>query len=226
MASYSHILNINLWYNDERLFHQEVVKFKNYRYAGGFAEDLLSNHRYEEAEGYFRIAIKYYPEEASAYLNYSCLLVEVGRHKEAISYLNKAKKLVMFQWQRGQWNNNMGMALFSLENRQKAVEHFEKAVALAPSKIEFLTNLGSVYGKMKEYLDAIYVFNNGLGVFPDSIQLRKNLALTYIKIAEYDQAIKTLEKIPYEKRNANDSVLSLLERARALKSQESSQNNG
>jgi len=76
---YSYVLNKNLWHDEGTFFNQEVLRFNNYLYAGGLAESLLDKRKYQEAEEYFRIAIKNYPNEAKNHINYSALLIETDR---------------------------------------------------------------------------------------------------------------------------------------------------
>jgi Tfp pilus assembly protein PilF len=213
MGVYSFFLNKTLWHNEDTFFSQEVLHFKNNYYAGGFAEKLLSKQRYKEAEKYFIIAINEYPENASSYLNYSSLLVKTVRAVEAVSLLDRAKKLSMIHEEQGQWYNNMGTALFMLGQREKALENFEKAVTLAPANALFWTNLGGVYGTMGNYEKAVEVFKRGLNVIPESMQLRINLALTYINMGEHDRAIGILEKIPPEIRESDVDVMRLMKKA-------------
>jgi tetratricopeptide (TPR) repeat protein len=207
---YTHILNKSLWQNENRFFRQEVLGFNNDFFAGDLAEKLLENKDYQEAEKYFKIAIEKYPDKASQFINYSALLLETGRPDVAISYLNRAQPLTLTYHQRGQWFNNMGMALFRLEKKNEALRHFKKAVIFAPDEIQFWANLGSVYGLMGDYENSAIALKKGLAISLESIQLRENLAMTYINLKDYEKAVLTLEEIPAHKRENNKSVLRLL----------------
>jgi len=191
-----------------------VLNFNNVFYAGGLAENLLDKKRYQEAEGYFRIAINNYPYEARNYINYSALLIDTSRPDDALLYLDKAKPLTMTHNERGEWFNNIGMAYSQLKEQDKALENFLKAVDSCPEEPQFWANLGGAYGSMGDYENSISVLRKGLNIAADSIQLRKNLAVTYMKMEDYEQAITTLEKIPDRERRKYSDIEALLSKAR------------
>jgi len=212
---YSYILNKNLWHDEDTFFRQEVLNFSNFFYAGGLAENLLDKKRYQEAEGYFRIAIHHYPYEAKNYVNYSALLIDTGRLDAALSCLDRARSLTMTHRERGEWFNNMGMAYFQLREQDKALEHFLKAVHFHPEEPQFWANLGGAYGSTGDYENSVSVLRKGLDIAPDSIQLRKNLAVTYMNMEDYEKAITTLEKIADPERRKNRDIEELLRKARS-----------
>jgi hypothetical protein len=172
LGVYSYILNKNLWHDEDTFFTCEVKEFNNYLYAGGLAESLLDKRKYQEAEEYFRIAIKNYPNEAKNHINYSALLIETDRTDRALFFLNEARSLKMTHRERGQWFNNM----------------------------QFWANLGGAYGSKGDYENALFALMKGLDIAPDSLMLRKNLAVTYIRMDDYEKAVSVLEKIPSKDR--------------------------
>jgi len=211
-GTYSYFLNKNLWHDEATFYNQEVRNFNNYLYAGGLAERLLDNKKYREAERYFQIAIKNYPNKAKNYINYSALLIDTGRPDDALLYLNKAKALFMTHCERGEWFNNMGMAYFKLKEQDKALKNFLKAIAFHPNEPQFWGNLGAAYGSLGDYENSVSVLKKGLGIDPSSIQLRRNLAVTYHRMGYHAQAISVLEKIPFEKREKH-RINDLLDKA-------------
>lgn len=213
LGSYSYILNSSLWNNEDNFFRQEVLGFRNYYYAGGLAGNFLDKKKYQEAERFFQLAIQHYPREARNYINYSFLLMNIGRPDVALAYLKKAKTLFMTRNNRGQWCNNMGAAHFRLKNYDEALKYFTEAVAHCPSNVEYRTNLGGAYTANREYTKGVSVLEKTLEIAPDSASLRKNLALTYIQMKRYRDAIIVLERIP-EKEWGKHGVQELLEKAR------------
>jgi len=197
---YSYVLNKNLWHDEGTFFNQEVLRFNNYLYAGGLAESLLDKRKYQEAEEYFRIAIKNYPNEAKNHINYSALLIETDRTDRALFFLNEARSLKMTHRERGQWFNNMGMAYFKRGKNHKALGNFKEAIMLCPEEPQFWANLGGAYGSKGDYENALFALMKGLDIAPDSLTLRKNLAVTYIRMEDYEKAVSVLEKIPSKDR--------------------------
>jgi len=216
-GAYSYLLNKNLWHDEDTFFEHEVVEFKNYLYAGGFAENLLDKKKYQEAEEYFRIAIKNYPNEAKNHINYSALLIETGRMNEAMLFLNKAKPLTMSHNERGQWFNNLGMLHSKSRNRGEAIRNFKKAVLFNPKEPQFWTNLGATYGYLGDYENSVLVLKKALEIFPDSISLRKNLAITYLRTGNPAMALSILETIPQSQRAEMDVIELMDEAYRILK---------
>lgn len=211
---YTYILNEEHWQNEKNFLRVEVLRFNNPLYYGGLAELYLKEKKYEDAERYFRKSLKYYPDKADTYLNYSALLIDTGRPDAALSYLTKAKSLTMTHNKRGQWFNNMGMAHFKLKRHGKALKDFLRAVQYCPDEPQFWGNLGGAYGALGDYRNSISSLEKGLEIAPDSIGLRKNLALTYMKMRDYEKAIMTLEKISLRERERNPAINILLRRAR------------
>ena len=195
-GGYSYILNNSLWHNEDNFFRQEVLGFRNYYYAGGLAENLLSKEEYRGAEKLFQLAIQHYPREAINYLNYSALLTNTGRPHAALASLKKAKSLNKTRSRRGQWFNNMGVAHFQLGNYDEALKHLREAVAHCPSNIKYCTNLGGLYTAKGNYGKGAAVLEKTLQIAPNSASLRKNLALTYIQMERYGDAMTVLQDIP------------------------------
>jgi Flp pilus assembly protein TadD/uncharacterized integral membrane protein len=218
LGVYSYILNKSLWHDEDSFFTQEVKGFNNYLYAGGFAESLFDKRNYQEAEKYFRIAIKNYPHQAKSYINYSAMLIETGRMNEALLFLNNAKPLTMIHSERGEWFNNLGMLDFKLGKREEAIRNFKEAVFFNPNEPLFWANLGGAYGSKGDYESSLIALKKGLEIGPDSLTIKKNLAVTYIRMREYEKAIFVLEGIsPKERAEMGISNLLLkAQRAHAL----------
>ncbi|MBW1763702.1 MAG: glycosyltransferase family 39 protein [Deltaproteobacteria bacterium] len=203
---YSYILNRTLWYNEETLYQQEILHYKNYRFAGGYANILLDKKRYREAEKYFMIAINKYPNNVNNYINYAFYLIEIGRPDVAISYLYEAKQLSMTNEQHGHWFNNMGMAMSESGDQKGALKNFKKAVIFAPRKGEFWANLGSTYGSNGDYENAVIALKKGLTISPDLKSLQKNLALTYRNMKNSSDNSDILKKTSQEQIEADENI--------------------
>ncbi len=210
---YSYVLNKGLWHDEDSFFKQEIIRFKNNYYAYGYAVNLLNKEEYQEAERYFLIAIKHYPQQARNYINYSALLIQTSRPDHALLYLRKAESLTMTPDEQGQWLNNTGMAYFHLNKLDKAINSLKKAVECCPAEAQFWANLGGAYGSTGDYINSVSALKKGMELSPESIQLRKNLAVTYIRMGRYSQAISVLEEVPPGKRDEL-GINQLLDKAR------------
>lgn len=214
LGTYSYVLNRNFWHDENTFYEQEVLHFGNSFYVGGFAESLFVKRKFIDAEKYFQIAINKYPHNARNYINYSALLIDMGRGDEALLYLDRAKSLRKTHFERGQWYNNQGMAYFQLEKRDIALTDFLKAVASWPYESQFWSNLGAAYGSIGDYRKSISSLKKGLENNPNSIEIRKNLAITYMKMEDYENAIIILEAISASERSSDIEIMALLRNVR------------
>jgi len=197
-GAYSHILNRTLWKSEREFFAQEVLHFDNYYYAGGLAENLFGDKKYQDADKYFQIAIEHFPLEAIHYLNYAALLIDTNRPQSALNCLEKAKGLPMTDKRRGQWFNNMGVVHYGMGDYEKAVTYFRQAVMLCPSQLDHRTNLGGAYAAVGDDQKARSVLEKALEIDPTWAPALKNLAMLLIEIGKHSEAIVMLEKIPQE----------------------------
>ena len=211
---YTYILNKNLWHNEEVFFQQEVLGFKNDFFAGDLAEKLFENGDYQEAEKYFKIALDKYPFQVYHYINYSALLIDTGRPDIAIDLLLEARSFVMTSHKRGEWHNNMGMALIRADRETEGLKHLKKAIIFAPDEQQFWANLGNAYGLVGDLEGSVDVLEKGIKIFPDSVRMRASLAKTYINLKEYEKAISLLEETPVMEKEYIDDISSLLNLAR------------
>ncbi len=211
-AGYSYILNRYFWDSEENLVRQEVLNFHNYYYVGDLARNLLKERKYSDAEAYFQMAINRYPHKAINYLNYSTLLMDIGRPDAALARLKEAKSLSMMPDRIGLWFNKMGVAHFQLGNHNESLENFLKAVQYCPRNIQYRTNLGGAYAANEDYEKACSVLEKVLKIAPDSVPLKQNLAFTYIQMKRYRDAFRILKDIPDNERNKH-GIRDLIKRA-------------
>ena len=210
LGSYTYVLTSQLWRNEDSFIKQEVYKFENYRLAGDLAEDLFKKKRYQEAERFYRLAIKTSPQLVYNYNNYSGFLIEMGRPGEALKLLDKARALTMIHKEQGQWHNNRGMACYVLRDIPEAIKNFKKAVCFCPEKTMFWANLGGAYGAMCDYNGSVEAIKQGLIIKKDSQRLMENLAITYMRMGDYQKVISFIEDIPLTDRKKNDKLENLL----------------
>jgi protein O-mannosyl-transferase len=213
LGLYTYSLNKGLWYDQDTFIKQEVIGFNNYLFASDMGEQFFNNKQYLKAEEYFKIATERYPHQIHSYISLSALYIETGRLKEAVYTLNKADSLVMTHHEQGEWQNNMGMALSKMGDKENGLRHLRKAVISAPDEPIFWINLGGFYGMIGDYHNSLDAFKKGLAISPESIQLRTNLALTYINLKNFQEAVTVLSCINEKEMKKNPEALRLLRQA-------------
>ncbi|MCX5826520.1 MAG: hypothetical protein NTV58_00730 [Deltaproteobacteria bacterium] len=131
-TAYSYTLNTHLWHDNKTFLKQEVLHFNNDLYAGDFAEMMLTEKQYREAERYFLLSLEKYPRQVLNYINYGALLIETGRSREALAILERARSLPMIHKDRSSWNNNMGGALTLIGDYDQAHKYFLQSLVMDP----------------------------------------------------------------------------------------------
>lgn len=222
LGAYSYVMNRNLWYDEREFLAQEVLNFNNLLHAGGYAEKLLAEKNYTEAEKYFRIAIDSYPLLSHNYINYSALMIETGRYDEAIELLKRSEDHTMTHNEKGQWANNMGIALFKSGCLEKGLEYLHMSVEYAPEAVIFRLNYGGVFGTRKEYEKAALIFEEALDILPSSIEIRLALAKTYLNMGAVEKFHRLIDEIPENLKKDDMELQKLIRRGKEMKNDYSS----
>ena len=141
LGTYSYVLNNTLWKDQRSFLNIEVFHFNNVLYVASLAEALHDEKKYNEAETLYLIALGAFPNKAETYINYSALLIDTGRTEDAKKYLSKTKSLIMTNFERCKWFNNMGVSCLHQEQIQCAQENLKQAVKHCPDNPVFVKNL-------------------------------------------------------------------------------------
>jgi len=72
----------------------------------------------------------------------------------------------------------------------KAIEYYQKAIAIKPDLHEAFNDIGVAYVKKKEYDKAIEHFQKAIDIKPDDYETFHNMGNTYVHKKDYDKAIK------------------------------------
>jgi tetratricopeptide (TPR) repeat protein len=81
------------------------------------------------------------------------------------------------------------------ENFKKAIDYFEKAVAIDPQFAFAWDNMGLCYRKMENYDKALESYKKSLEIDPKGLMPLQNIAIVYQYKKEYQLAIEAYEKI-------------------------------
>lgn len=141
LGTYSFILNDTLWKNQRSFLNIEVFQFNNVLYADTLAIALHDENKYNEAENLYLTSLDAFPNKAETYINYAALLIDTGRTEDAKKYLMKANFLIMSQFERCKWFNNMGISCLHQKQIQCAQENLKQAVKHCPDNPVFKKNL-------------------------------------------------------------------------------------
>ncbi len=88
----------------------------------------------------------------------------------------------------------LGNTYLSKEKYDKAIESYEKAIAINPKKDETYYNMGNAYVEQGEYDKAIESYEKAIEINPKDDESYCNMGIAYVKQGEYDKAIESYEK--------------------------------
>lgn len=91
--------------------------------------------------------------------------------------------------------NDAGDHYFEIEDYDKALEYFTKAVELAPTDTVALHNKGSVQFVLEKYDDAIATFDQLIALDKDDIDAYLTKGAAHFKMARYDDCIASLNEV-------------------------------
>jgi len=156
LGTYSFLLNTSLWHDERTFLSQEVLHFQNDVHRGDYAELLLKEKRYGEAEIQFQRAAAQYPDNARILINYGALLIETSRPQEALAVLEQARGKTMVTREVVDWHINLGVALGFLGSYEAAEGHLKEALALDPENRVLHRNLAALYARQERHAEALH----------------------------------------------------------------------
>ena len=84
--------------------------------------------------------------------------------------------------------------LLAMENNEKCIDFFNKAITADPENLLAYKNLGLFLFRQKRYNEAIDVFKTSVEIEPANIEFYNNLGSVYGTLEKYDEAINVFEK--------------------------------
>jgi len=117
--------------------------------------------------------------------------MELGMDRDAVKYLEKAVRLLPYDYQS---RNNLGIVYGKLDEPEKALKEFATAISLRPDDDSIKINLSVFYQRQKEYKKAEEVLKYLLSQSPQNANLHYRMALVYKDTGQYEAAISELLK--------------------------------
>ena len=130
---------------------------------------LMKRGALDKAEASFKKALTLNPESATVNLNYSYLLVNVGRFTEAIASLEMALKDLTYR-QPSKVLNNLGYACYLDGQFVRAILHLREAVIRSPNDCQAWFNLGLAQEENGLSSDAIASYDRVIMICPQEAQ--------------------------------------------------------
>ncbi len=174
--------------------------------AGSYHKDGLeyfNSGNYDKAEVSLAKALEMNADRADYYIDYAMTLIQLGKYEEAIQYFNR---IILDKDNSIVKKNNKiayrgkGIAYFNSHSYTKAIEQFDKALAideLSDLNMDILCYKGNSQEKAGLYEKAAETYTAVLDKKPSDADTYNNRANVYSRmgnyeksLADYDQAIK------------------------------------
>ncbi|MHC4552582.1 MAG: tetratricopeptide repeat protein [Planctomycetota bacterium] len=133
-------------------------------------DDFASDHEWDQADNMVTEAFELY---------------EQGRHQQALERLTVA---IESGPEHGEWYFNAALALDGMEEYDKAIEFFERALELNPDDLEILNCLGVDYTRTAQYDLALYTFDRIEFLDAAYEPAYCNRIITHTEMEQYDKA--------------------------------------
>ena len=113
-------------------------------------------------------------------------LIKVKKFKEAKIKCDEIKK--HFD-KNVEFLNIYGFVFFNLNNYEKAVDQWEKAIKIDPKFVDGLNNLGNALSKIKKFDEAINYLNKALKLKPNFFETYFTFGEIFFEKGMYEQSL-------------------------------------
>ncbi len=164
---------------------------------------LVEEKKYQEALQEYEKALKADPKNVRAILLTGLTYANLGKLDEAISHTKKAVDLdpsyTSFY--------HLGMIYAAANDTSKALEAFDRALALSPDSFMAEYQKGLIYASLGEYEKAIESYQKALKLNPHLENAHVALAGSYLKLGDKDSALAQVEELRKIKQETLAQVL-------------------
>jgi tetratricopeptide (TPR) repeat protein len=152
-------------------------------------ETSFNANNYKEALESFKSAIYYNPEYAKAYFMLGVTYSRLRLYNEAIEAFDKCKSLKLTE---PGINYALGLANFSIGNKNKGIALLMEEIKLNPKFIKPYNDIGIMYIKTNKFNEAIMISQLGLkqnSSNSDKYNLYANMGAAFNKMGKYNESI-------------------------------------
>ena len=147
---------------------------------------IRQNTIWENSYTLWADAVEKHPESSTANALMGVVYMELGMDRDAIKHLEKAVRLVPYDYQS---RNNLGIVYGRSDEPEKAMKEFSTAIQLRPDDDTIKINLSAFYQRQKEYKKAEEVLQYLLSKSPQNANLHFRLGLIYKDAGRYEEAV-------------------------------------
>lgn len=138
------------------------------------AETLRSQGKHDEAEGEYRKAVDFEPNNAEYHSDHGVALYYLNRHKEAEAEFRKAVEL---DPNHAKYHFNLGTTLTEQEKYAEAEVEYRKAVQLDPNDAKYYHNLGDALRNQNKHTEVEVAYRKAIELAPNDAWSHNNLGV-------------------------------------------------
>jgi tetratricopeptide (TPR) repeat protein len=150
---------------------------------------LLNLNKNVESIEVSRVAIDLLPSNPDNYNNVSLAYNNIGQYQKSLEF---AKKAIILQPNSAILYNNIAIPLRYLKHYDEAIKCLKQAIAIEEDA-PIWTNLGGVYGEMKDMRAAEPCFLKAIELNPNYAPAHVDLSFTYYFLDDYPKGFKEYE---------------------------------
>jgi tetratricopeptide (TPR) repeat protein len=150
---------------------------------------------FEQAELFFRQALRDDPESAEAYYGVGSACLNLQKTAEARANFQRATELessypdtIPNAW------NNLGLLAAREEQTEKAIGYFQQALKVNPDHLVALENLGNAYRQLKNWERARSVLEHAVAVNPNDPESNYSLGMVFAQTNDPQRAYEYLQR--------------------------------
>ena len=172
-----------------------------------FIEGLnhIQDQEYEDAERKLRASLALVPQRISTLTNLSFVLIKLRKYSEAEKLLEHIVEID--ETSAEAWLNYGLIEMEQKRNDLKAIEYFDRALAINPSFAEAWLNRGVALNALKRHQDAVDSYKKAIAVNADYAVAYSNLANTYRDLGQHRDAVANYDKAFALKPELEDSFI-------------------
>jgi tetratricopeptide (TPR) repeat protein len=152
---------------------------------------LLDAKQYEEAVGYYRVAVALRPDAATAHNN---LGVALKYNKDLEGAVAAFRRAIALDPESASTHNNLGAALHDKGDLDAAIREVQKAIALDPKSAKAHYNLGSALHDKQDLDGAIRELQKAIALDPRYALSHYNLGIALYDNKDLDGAIAAFRR--------------------------------
>jgi tetratricopeptide (TPR) repeat protein len=150
---------------------------------------------FEQAESFFRGALRDDPASAEAFYGVGSACLNLGKTVEAQASFQRAVELAPSYPDTlpNAWNN-LGLLATQQGRTDEAIEYFQQALKLSPDHLIALENLGNAYRQQKNWEQARKVLEHAVAVSPGDPESNYSLAMVFAQTDDTARAYEYLQR--------------------------------